>query len=38
MPPCSLTAIRLVAAHITPEHHEAARAALKRIFEPSTAS
>ena len=28
------TAIRLVAAHITPEHHEAARTALKRIAEP----
>ncbi|MGA8314697.1 MAG: YkvA family protein [Bradyrhizobium sp.] len=32
------TAIRLVAAHITPEHHEAARAALKRIVEPPTAT
>ena len=28
------TAIRLVAAHITTEHREAARAALKRIVEP----
>jgi uncharacterized membrane protein YkvA (DUF1232 family) len=28
------TAIRLVAAHITPEHREAARAALKRIVDP----
>jgi uncharacterized membrane protein YkvA (DUF1232 family) len=28
------TAIRLVAAHITPEHREAARSALKRIVEP----
>src|SRR5271168_3155656 len=28
------TAIRLVAAHITPEHREAARAALKRIVGP----
>jgi uncharacterized membrane protein YkvA (DUF1232 family) len=27
------TAIRLVAAHITPEHREAARARLKRIVE-----
>jgi uncharacterized membrane protein YkvA (DUF1232 family) len=27
------TAIRLVAAHITPEHREAARAKLKRIIE-----
>ena len=25
------TAIRLVASHITPEHHDAARAALKRL-------
>ena len=29
------TAIRLVAAHITPEHREAARARLKRIFADS---
>jgi uncharacterized membrane protein YkvA (DUF1232 family) len=28
------TAIRLVAAHITPEHREAARAALQRIVDP----
>ena len=28
------TAIRLVAAHITPEHRDAARAALKRTLEP----
>jgi uncharacterized membrane protein YkvA (DUF1232 family) len=28
-----VTAIRLVAAHITPEHREAARAKLKRIIE-----
>jgi uncharacterized membrane protein YkvA (DUF1232 family) len=28
------TAIRLVAAHITPEHREAARSELKRIVEP----
>ena len=28
------TAIRLVAAHITPEHREAARAALKRVVDP----
>src|ERR1700743_3704088 len=28
------TAIRLVAAHITPEHREAARTALKRIADP----
>ncbi len=28
------TAIRLVAAHITPEHREAARAALTRIADP----
>jgi uncharacterized membrane protein YkvA (DUF1232 family) len=28
------TAIRLVAAHITPEHREAARAALARIVDP----
>jgi uncharacterized membrane protein YkvA (DUF1232 family) len=28
------TAIRLVAAHITPEHREAARARLKRMTEP----
>jgi uncharacterized membrane protein YkvA (DUF1232 family) len=27
------TAIRMVAAHIKPEHHEAARAALKRCIE-----
>jgi uncharacterized membrane protein YkvA (DUF1232 family) len=27
------TAIRLVAAHITPEHREAARARLKRVLE-----
>ena len=27
------TAIRLVAAHITPEHRDAARAALKRGIE-----
>jgi uncharacterized membrane protein YkvA (DUF1232 family) len=27
------TAIRLVASHITPDHHEAARAALKRLGE-----
>jgi uncharacterized membrane protein YkvA (DUF1232 family) len=27
------TAIRLVAAHITPEHREAARARLRRIVE-----
>jgi uncharacterized membrane protein YkvA (DUF1232 family) len=32
------TAIRLVAAHITPEHRESARAALKRIAEPKTSS
>lgn len=32
------TAIRLVAAHITPEHHEAARAALKRMGEPEVRS
>ncbi|WP_298252601.1 YkvA family protein [Bradyrhizobium sp.] len=30
------TAIRLVAAHITPEHRAAANAALKRTFEPGT--
>lgn len=30
------TAIRLVAAHITPEHREAARAALKRTLDPET--
>ena len=30
------TAIRLVAAHITSEHREAARAALKRVVEPET--
>jgi uncharacterized membrane protein YkvA (DUF1232 family) len=30
------TAIRLVAAHITPEHHEAARVALARIVDPKT--
>ncbi len=29
------TAIRMVASHITPEHREAARAALKRGVEPS---
>ena len=29
------TAIRLVASHITPEHREAARAALRRILEPA---
>ena len=28
------TAIRLVSAHILPEHHEAARAALQRGIEP----
>jgi uncharacterized membrane protein YkvA (DUF1232 family) len=28
------TAIRLVAAHITPEHRQAARAALARIVDP----
>ena len=28
------TAIRLVAAHIMPEHREAARAALKRVVDP----
>jgi uncharacterized membrane protein YkvA (DUF1232 family) len=28
------TAIRLVAAHITPEHREAARARLRRMAEP----
>jgi len=28
------TANRLVAAHITPEHREAARAALKRVVDP----
>jgi uncharacterized membrane protein YkvA (DUF1232 family) len=28
------TAIRLVAAHITPEHREAARARLRRVAEP----
>jgi uncharacterized membrane protein YkvA (DUF1232 family) len=28
------TAIRMVASHITPDHHAAARAALKRGFEP----
>src|SRR6201988_2143583 len=28
------TVIRLVAAHITPEHRDAARAALKRTLEP----
>ena len=28
------TTIRLVAAHITPEHREAARAALKRVVDP----
>jgi hypothetical protein len=27
----SATAIRLVATHITPDHHAAARAALKRM-------
>lgn len=32
------TAIRLVATHITPEHREAARAALKRGVEPSDES
>jgi uncharacterized membrane protein YkvA (DUF1232 family) len=31
------TAIRLVANHITPEHHEAARAALKRGLEAADA-
>ena len=30
------TAIRLVAAHITPEHREAARAALQRVADPKT--
>jgi uncharacterized membrane protein YkvA (DUF1232 family) len=30
------TAMRLVAAHITPEHREAARAALKRVADPKT--
>lgn len=30
------TAIRLVSAHILPEHREAARAALKRGIEPET--
>jgi len=30
-----VTAIRLVAAHITPEHREAARARLRRITEAS---
>jgi uncharacterized membrane protein YkvA (DUF1232 family) len=30
------TAIRLVAAHITPEHREAARVALARIVDPKT--
>ncbi|WP_027580700.1 YkvA family protein [Bradyrhizobium sp. Ai1a-2] len=29
------TAIRMVASHITPEHREAARAALKRGIEPA---
>jgi uncharacterized membrane protein YkvA (DUF1232 family) len=29
------TAIRMVATHITPEHREAARAALKRGVEPA---
>jgi len=28
------TAIRMVSSHITPEHHEAARAALRRGLEP----
>ena len=28
------TAIRLVAAHVMPEHREAARAALKRVVDP----
>ncbi|MBR1123272.1 DUF1232 domain-containing protein [Bradyrhizobium lablabi] len=32
------TAIRLVTTHITPEHREAARAALKRGVEPADAS
>ena len=32
------TAIRMVAGHITPEHREAARAALKRGVEPSEMS
>lgn len=27
------TAIRMVARHITPDHHEAARAALKRVLD-----
>jgi uncharacterized membrane protein YkvA (DUF1232 family) len=30
------TAIRLVATHITPEHRDAARAALKRVADPKT--
>ena len=30
------TAIRLVAAHIMPEHREAARAALQRVADPKT--
>jgi uncharacterized membrane protein YkvA (DUF1232 family) len=32
------TAIRMVATHITPEHREAARAALKRGVEPADVS
>jgi uncharacterized membrane protein YkvA (DUF1232 family) len=32
------TAIRMVATHITPEHREAARAALKRGIEPADTS
>jgi uncharacterized membrane protein YkvA (DUF1232 family) len=32
------TAIRMVATHITPEHREAARAALKRGVEPADLS
>jgi uncharacterized membrane protein YkvA (DUF1232 family) len=32
------TAIRLVANHITPDHREAARAALKRVIDAANAS
>jgi uncharacterized membrane protein YkvA (DUF1232 family) len=32
------TAMRLVASHITPEHHDAARAMLKRMTEKREAS
>jgi hypothetical protein len=31
------TAIRLVASHITPDHRDAARAALKRVIDKGAA-